>query len=121
MFAQVPAETSWSLCFSNWWRKLWAVAAGGCPQVLEGAPLPRRGRVKSRGRRIRIRAAGSDLGGSIHRAMGLTHEAKGHINGAGPSRGREVLTQLGLAWAKQQSERGEGPLLGPPTERDVSW
>lgn len=100
--------------FPKWRRKLW----GDVPRPWQEHLLPC-GTVKPRGRRMSPRAGGSDLEDSIHSAVGLAREAEGHISGAGMSRRREVIPLLGLAWAKQRSERG--PLLGPHPEGDLTW
>lgn len=49
---------------------------------------------------------------------GTNTEAKDHINVAGVSSSREVITLLDLAWAKLQPEQSF--FLGPQTERDVA-
>lgn len=82
--------------------------SSGVSQPWKKLFLPR-GALMARGWRRSIQAGGSDWEDPIHGATGLTHEAKGHINGAGTSRRREGMTLLGLAWAQPQS--GRGPLL----------
>lgn len=104
-----------TLCFLRYPEKHLVLCVFQSGRESSGVPRPWKelllpcGAGKSREWPISMWAGGSDWEDPMHGAMGLTHGAKGHINGASLSRKREGMTLLGLAWPKPQS--GRGPLL----------